>query len=103
MAFQQRENSGSLFENDRKRNDKDADWSGSALIGGVEYWVSGWDKVTANGRNLRSLSFKRKDAPKGQAPQGGQQQQRPPWKQPAPRPMPPKTSQPQSGDDEVPF
>lgn len=95
-----------MFENDRKRNEKDPDWKGSALIGGHEYWVSCWDKVTGTGKNLRSLSFSRKDATAQRRPAQGQPQQRPAQQQQryAPRPMPPKQGQqPPAGEDEVPF
>lgn len=34
MAFEQRDNSGTCFVNDRKESDKHPDWSGSGMIGG---------------------------------------------------------------------
>lgn len=68
MAFEQRQNSGSIFKNDRKEKDTHPDGKGSALIDGVEYWVSSWNKVGANGVQFRSLSFQRKEqAPVQQA------------------------------------
>ena len=33
----------------------------TALIGGVEYWVSGWIKETKSGDKWLSLAFKPKD------------------------------------------
>lgn len=47
MAYEQREGSGSLFKNDRKEQPNHPDYKGSALIGGVEYWVSAWIKEGA--------------------------------------------------------
>ena len=37
MAFEQRDNSGAIFVNDRKEKDTHPDRSGSALIDGREY------------------------------------------------------------------
>lgn len=56
------DNSGSMFKNDRKSKDAHPDISGSALVGGVEYYVSGWRKSGTKG-DFYSLSFKVKDAP----------------------------------------
>ena len=61
MAYEQKENSGSLFKNDKKTADNHPNATGSALIGGVEYWVSAWTKKDKNGNPWQSLSFRRKD------------------------------------------
>jgi hypothetical protein len=58
------DNSGILFRNDRKVRDSDRDYSGSATIAGVEYWVSGWVKESKSGSKFLTFSFKAKDAPK---------------------------------------
>jgi len=42
MAFDQKDNTGAIFVNDRKEKDTHPDRSGSATIGGVQYWVSGF-------------------------------------------------------------
>jgi hypothetical protein len=60
MAYEQRDNSGSVFVNDRKETDKHPDRTGTAMIDGVMYYVSGWIKQSAKGQFL-SLAFKRKD------------------------------------------
>lgn len=60
MAFEQRDNSGSLFRNDRKDKETHPDRTGTAMIDGVAYYVSGWIKNGSKGQFL-SLSFKRKD------------------------------------------
>ena len=60
MSREQRDNSGAVFKNERKTQDNHPDRTGSAMIGGVEYWVSGWLKEGAKGPFL-SLAFKRKD------------------------------------------
>lgn len=64
MAFEQKENSGSLFKNDRKSSDSQPNAKGTALIGGVEYWVSAWTKKDKNGNNWQSLSFTPKEQKK---------------------------------------
>ena len=58
---EQKDNSGILFRNDRKELESHPDRKGSALIGGVEYWVAGWIKKGKSGDFL-SLAFTRKDA-----------------------------------------
>jgi hypothetical protein len=60
MAYEQRDNSGSLFVNDRKESDKHPDRSGTAMIDGREYWVSGWVKTDKNGKPWMSMAFKPK-------------------------------------------
>ena len=60
MAFEQRDNSGILFKNDKKTEDKHPNATGTAMIDGVMYYVSAWTKDGKNGK-FQSLSFKRKD------------------------------------------
>lgn len=61
MAYEQKDNSGSLFKNDKKTTDKHPDRKGSAMIDGVQYWVSGWVRQDKSGNPWMSLSFQRKD------------------------------------------
>ena len=63
MAYELRDNTGSIFKNKRKdsSNPKAADVTGKAKINGVLYWVSGWRKVRDNGEGWYSLSFKEAD------------------------------------------
>jgi len=58
--MEKRDNSGALFKNDRKTTDNHPDYNGSALIGGVDMWISAWIKK-GNGKTYMSLSFKPKD------------------------------------------
>lgn len=68
MAYEQRDNSGSVFVNDRKEKDTHPDRTGTAMIDGVMYYVSGWIKDGAKGKFM-SLAFKRKDEqPQAAAP-----------------------------------
>ena len=60
MAYEKKDNTGALFINDRKEADKHPDRTGTALIDGVEYYMSGWVKDGQKGKWL-SMAFKRKD------------------------------------------
>jgi hypothetical protein len=74
--FEIRDNSGSLFVNDRKGdNERAPNAKGKAMIGGVMYWVSAWTKTAASsGQKYQSLSF---EVMQPMGDQGQQQQQRP--------------------------
>lgn len=61
MAYEQKDNSGSLFRNQKKEKDTHPNATGSAMIDGIEYWVSAWTKSDKNGNPWQSLAFKRKD------------------------------------------
>ena len=70
MAYEQKDNSGSIFKNDRKESANHPDAKGSCMIDGVEYWISSWNKKTQDGKDWRSLAFQRKDRqePRQEAP-----------------------------------
>ena len=67
MAYEQKDNSGTLFKNDRREKDSQPHATGTALIDGVEYWVSAWTKEGLKGR-FQSLAFKRKEPRADQKP-----------------------------------
>jgi hypothetical protein len=75
--------SGTLFKNDKREKDSHPHAKGSALIDGVEYWVSAWTKEGSKGK-FQSLSFQRKEQRQAEPKQSS----RPP---------------PQELDDEIPF
>ncbi len=110
MAYQQRDNSGSVFRNDRKREGKkDADFAGSAMIGGVEYWVDMWTKPPeGQKKGFFSISFREKEQ-RGERQQSTTQRPGPTTQRPpAHRPPPPPTANdgPDYGDkdaDDIPF
>jgi hypothetical protein len=53
---------GTLGKNKRKEKDSHPDYSGSAEIDGVQYWVSGWVKANGQtGEKFFSLAFKEKE------------------------------------------
>lgn len=62
MAYEQRDNTGTLFNNDRKQKENQPDFKGEALINGVTYEVAGWNKVSKKGSSYLSLSYKVKSA-----------------------------------------
>ena len=77
MTYQQKDGEGSLFVNDRKQTSQHPDYSGSILIGGTEYWLSGWKKSSKDGtKKYLSLSARPKvqkspSAPKAEPKEDG--------------------------------
>ena len=53
-------NRGSLFKNDKKTEEKHPDLNGSINIEGVDYWISGWSKVSKGNQKYISLSVRQK-------------------------------------------
>lgn len=91
MAYEIRDNSGSMFPNDRAGDNPNAPQAkGKAQIGGVMYWVSAWTKTKGDGGRWQSLSFEQMSPE--HASQYGPQAQSQGYQQPA-----------QDFDDKVPF
>lgn len=61
MSFETRDNSGSLFKNNRKAAETHADYNGNCRIDGHDYFINAWLKESRDGQKYFSLSFKRKD------------------------------------------
>jgi hypothetical protein len=61
-------NSGVLFRNDRKTADTHPDYTGTANVNGVEYFMDAWIKESTKnpGTKFMSFRFKEKGQPKGQ-------------------------------------
>lgn len=72
IKMAERNNSGAVFKNDRKEKDTHPDYKGSVMIGGVEYWASGWIKTAGSsarnpGSKFLSLAFEPKSGGGGNA------------------------------------
>lgn len=68
-------NSGSLFKNENRTTDKHPEYSGSAEIDGVQYWISAWVKDGQKGKFF-SLSFKPKDQQQSRGGNAGSSNQK---------------------------
>jgi hypothetical protein len=60
MAFEQKDNAGAIFVNDRKTEENHPDRTGTVMVGGKLYYANGWLKKAKDGRTYLSLSFKPK-------------------------------------------
>lgn len=59
---EKKDNSGALFKNKDRKTDTHPNARGSAMIGGVEYWVDAWTNYDKDGNAYQSLKFKVKEA-----------------------------------------
>jgi len=62
--MEKRDNSGVLFKNDKKEQEKHPDYKGSIMVDGNEYWLSAWIKDGKTGKFM-GLALSPKD---GQPP-----------------------------------
>lgn len=70
MAYEQRDNSGTLGKNDKREKSTHPEYKGQAIIDGTAYWISAWVKESQYGKFF-SLSFKPKDEnPSAPSPSG---------------------------------
>ena len=74
MADYDNTNKGALYKNDSRRDDKDAEYSGSINVGGVDYWLSAWVNVGKEGGKLEGKKYFRLTV----KPKTAAQQKRPP-------------------------
>ena len=61
MAYETKDNTGSLFRNNRKEKETHPDYSGTVRIDGHDMWISAWLREQKDGTKYFSLAFKRKD------------------------------------------
>ena len=60
MAYEPKDLTGTFRRNERKEKETHPDFTGTARINGVDYWISGWTKQNERGKYM-SLAFKPKD------------------------------------------
>jgi len=96
-TYVQPDNSGSLFKNDKKENDRQPSMRGSAKVNGQEFWVSAWTNTSQKGDKY--ISFKLEPKEEIQETTDPQAQYRPAPKAAAPQP----TAAPAAQDDDIPF
>ena len=59
---EQKDNSGALFKNDKKRSDNDPDYRGQAVVNGQEFWLAAWINTARNtGQKYMALKLNPKD------------------------------------------
>jgi len=80
MAYEQKDFSGVLFRNDKRGDDeRQPQAKGSAVVDGVEYWVSAWTNTAKeSGEKYQKLSFKRKEAVAAPKAKREERQEEPP-------------------------
>ena len=69
--MEKRDNSGVLFKNDKKENDRAPEYKGNIMVDGQEYWLSAWIKEGKTGKFM-GLAVSPRDAqpPAGKVPYG---------------------------------
>ena len=60
MSYETKDNTGRLFKNDKKETEKHPHYTGSATIGGVEFFMDAWLNTAESGRKYMSFRFKPK-------------------------------------------
>jgi len=66
-TFVQKENSGSLFKNSKKTDDKHPDYTGSLMVGNTEMQIAGWVKQGKTGSFLALKISEKRNTPKPSA------------------------------------
>jgi hypothetical protein len=61
MKYEQKQNTGVLFKNNKKESDRHPDYTGNILLPEGEFMVSAWVKDGKSGKFF-SLSVKKKEA-----------------------------------------
>ena len=59
--MEKRNNSGVLFKNDKKENDRAPEYKGNIMVDGQEYWLSAWIKEGKTGKFM-GLAVSPRDA-----------------------------------------
>ena len=59
--MEKRDNSGVLFKNDKKDNERAPEYKGNIIVDGNEYWISAWIKEGKSGKFM-GLAVSPRDA-----------------------------------------
>lgn len=99
--YEQKDNSGALFKNDKKESEKQPDYRGECVVNGKELAVSAWIKTSAKGTKYMSLSFSEpyKKAVKVAGDDDSRSRNR--WAEESPRAN--VSSSPYDDDQDIPF
>lgn len=57
MPYEQRDNSGSLFKNDRKETSNHPDYTGKCMVNGKMMRMAAWMKESGSGTKYMSFAF----------------------------------------------
>jgi len=55
--YEQKDNSGALFKNDKKQSEKHPDYRGTCMVNGQLMEMAAWLKTSAKGTKYMSFSF----------------------------------------------
>lgn len=104
MAYEHKEGQGSLFKNE-KQNDRQPDYKGTILIGGVTYEVAAWERTSQRGSKYLSLqaSMPRERSEQDAAPRPQYNRPQAPSYQPSYQPSMPEPAPMPTIDDMPPF
>ena len=59
MAYEHKENKGSIFKNDKKEKDTHPDYTGQANVNGTVYNVSAWINESKSGKKVKKKQEER--------------------------------------------
>jgi hypothetical protein len=65
---QNRDNSGVLFRNDKRENEKAPNYKGNITVNGQDYWLSAWIKEGKSGKFMGLAVSPKEDYQPKQAP-----------------------------------
>ena len=57
MAYEQKDNTGSFFKNDKKEKEIQPDYKGKCIVDGVEKQMAAWLRESKNGVKYMSVKF----------------------------------------------
>lgn len=76
MAYEIKNNTFSVFDNDKKGNEKRPDYSGRGMVSGVEVKIAVWKRTSQNGKEYLSGTIEevvKPDMPEPEKPQPKEQ------------------------------